>query len=468
MDRGKARVRALVTVAAGALLMSAIAAAQSPGPVNRQDVGFIETDLVANVSPLTDSNGIVHIPKPCTAVTNPPPCVYSHLLNPWGLVGSTPVPSPPSTPSPWWISDNGQGVSTLYNDDTVAQTFTINPRVVFIPTAGNPTCTIPPAAQCGTPTGIVWNIAPASPPAFQISGLDASSSQVTAPSNFIWATEDGLIVGWSNKSGGGVNPPGFNNSAPFVGNYGIIAVNHSASAVYKGLAIATDSNANTWLYAPNFRQGTVEVYDTGFNQVTWPGAFSDPKLPPGYAPFNIVLVGNRLIVTYAVQDPAMHDDVAGAGHGIVNSFDLSGFGLKRLVTGIAPGDNRSCRNPSTLVKCKLNSPWGVALAPQSFGKLANALLIGNFGDGRINGFDATTGAFIGTMHYGQSTPGLQGKPVVIDGLWALKVGNDHNGKSGYANVLYFTAGPNGEADGLFGALTPDGLYGTPPYPFPGP
>jgi uncharacterized protein (TIGR03118 family) len=111
---------------------------------------------------------------------------------------------------------------------------------------------------------------------------------------------------------------------------------------------------------------------------------------------------------------------------------------------------------------------GGALAPQNFGALAGALLIGNFGDGHINGYNPTTGKFIGTMHYAQSTKGLQGKPVTIDGLWALRVGNDKYGKSGYANALYFTAGPNGEADGLFGALTPDGLYATPPYPFPGP
>ena len=148
MSRRNARVKALVTVAAGALLVSAIAGAQSPGPVNGQDVGFVETDLVANVSPLTDSNGIVHTPKPCTAVTNPPPCVDPNLLNPWGLVGSTPVPSPPS---PWWVSDNGSHKSTLYADDTVLQTFTISSTVVSIPCPGMP------ATACGTPTGVVWN-----------------------------------------------------------------------------------------------------------------------------------------------------------------------------------------------------------------------------------------------------------------------------------------------------------------------
>jgi uncharacterized protein (TIGR03118 family) len=438
-----------------------MAAAQSPSPgaPNRQNVGFIETDLVANRSPLTDANGIVHTPKPCTAVPNPPPCVDPNLLNPWGLV-STPT-------SPFWVSDNGMGVSTLYNDDTVAQTFTINPRVVFIPPPGNSACTIPPAAACGTPTGVVFNIAPAStPPAFPISGFNSSSVAVTAASTFIFATEDGLIVGWSNASGG-VNPSGFNPNPPFVGNYGIIAVDNSNNpivgmgAVYKGLAIATDSTvtpAKTLLYATNFRAGKVEVYDTTFAPVfapvVSPGAFTDPHLPAGYAPFNIVLVGNRLIVTYAVQDPAKHDDVAGRGHGVVNSFDLSGHGLQRLVS---PGRTSL-----------LNSPWGVALAPQNFGLLAGALLIGNFGDGHINGYNPTTGKFVGTMHHAQSTKALQGAPIAIDGLWALRVGGANNGKNGYANALYFTAGPNGEQGGLFGALTPDGIYGTPPYPFPGP
>jgi uncharacterized protein (TIGR03118 family) len=453
MDRCNARVKVFASVAASALLLSAIAAAQSPSPgaPNGQNVGFIETDLVANKSPLTDGNGVVHTPLPCTTTTNPPPCVDPNLLNPWGLVSSP--------TSPFWISDNGMGVSTLYNDDTVAHAFTINPRVVFIPTPANPTCTTPAFASCGTPTGVVFNIAPASPPAFVIAGYNSSSAPVTAASTFIFATEDGLIVGWSNASGG-VNPLGFNNVAPYVGNYGIVAVNNSSNpsptngAVYKGLAIATDSTGKTLLYATNFRAGTVEVYDTTFTRVISPGAFADSHLPAGYAPFNIVLVGNRLVVTYAVQDSAKHDDVAGQGHGVVNSFDLSGHGLQRLVS------------PSRT--SLLNSPWGVALAPQNFGVLAGALLIGNFGDGHINGYNQTTGKFIGTMHHAQSTKGLQGKPVAIDGLWSLRVGNDHNGKNGYSNALYFTAGPNGEQDGLFGALTPDGLYGTAPYPFPGP
>ena len=440
MYRRNASVRVLVAAAASASLLSAIAVAQPNGPP--EDVGFIETDFVANRSPLTDSNGVVHTPE----------FVDTNLLNPWGLTASA--------TSPFWVSDNGKGVSTLYADDTVAKTFTINPRVVFIPTPSNPTCTIPPAVACGAPTGVVFNIAPASPPAFQISGLNSSSVGVTKASTFIFATEDGTIVGWSNASGG-VNPPGFNNSAPFVGNYGIIAVDNSNNpvvgmgAVYKGLAIATNSTGKTLLYATNFRAGTVEVYDTTFTRVVSPGAFTDPHLPAGYAPFNIVPVGNRLIVTYAVQDSAKHDDVAGQGHGVVNSFDLSGHSFQRLVS---PG--RTSR---------LNSPWGVALAPPDFVALAGALLIGNFGDGHINGYDPTTGKFIDTVHYAKSANGLEGKILAIDGLWSLRVGglsinNGQNGKNGYAAALYFTAGPNGEQDGLFGALTP---AVTPPYPFPG-
>jgi uncharacterized protein (TIGR03118 family) len=428
MDRRNAPVRALVAAAASALLMSVMAAAQSPspGPPNRQNVGFIETDIVANKSPLKDGNGIVHTPE----------FVDPNLQNPWGIGASA--------TSPFWVSDNNSGLSTLYNDDTVAMMFSINPRVVSIPAPGNP-------YEGGAPTGLVFSIAPAStPPAFPISGFTSTNVAITAASTFLFATEDGTIVGWNTN----VNPAGFNPAK--ASDYGTIAVNNSNNpivgmgAVYKGLAIATNPTGKTLLYATNFRAGTVEVYDTTFTRVLL-GAFTDTTLPRGYAPFNIVPVGNGLIVTYAVQDAAKHDDVAGLGNGIVNSFDLMGGSRKRLVTG-----------------GQLNSPWGVALAPQNFGALAGALLIGNFGDGHINGYNATTGKFISTMHGPQTANGLQGPILAINGLWSLRVGGANNGKNGYANALYFTAGPNGETDGLLGALRPDGLYGTPPYPFPGP
>jgi uncharacterized protein (TIGR03118 family) len=200
-------------------------------------------------------------------------------------------------------------------------------------------------------------------------------------------------------------------------------------AVYKGLAIATDTGGTTRLYVTNFRAGTVEVYDAGFNRVISPGAFTDPDLPRGYAPFNIVPVAGKLVVTFAVQNAAKHDDVAGESHGIVDTFDLSGHSFQRLVQ-----------------HGQLNSPWGVTLAPPTFGALAGALLIGNFGNGHIDAYNAGTGAFIDKVR------DAHGQAIVIDRLWSLRVGSGM-GNGGKTDTVYFTAGPNDEQDGLFGALT---------------
>jgi uncharacterized protein (TIGR03118 family) len=243
---------------------------------------------------------------------------------------------------------------------------------------------------------------------------------------FLFATEDGTIVGWNP----GVNPMGVTS-----GNDAIIAVDNSNNpiagngAVYKGLAIAT-TNGKTLLYATNFRAGTVEVYDTAFNRVLSPGAFTDPDLPRGYAPFNIVPIAGKLVVTFAMQNAAKHDDVAGESHGIVDTFDLNGGSLQRLVQ-----------------HGQLNSPWGVALAPANFGPLAGSLLIGNFGNGHIDAYNPGTGEFIDKVR------DPHGQAIVIDGLWTLRVGN--SGNNGNPNTVYFTAGPNGETDGLFGSLTPN-------------
>jgi uncharacterized protein (TIGR03118 family) len=223
--------------------------------------------------------------------------------------------------------------------------------------------------------------------------------------------------------------------------HAIIAVDHSISgAVYKGLAIATDALGTTRLYATNFHAGTVEVFDTNFVPATPLGAFTDPHLPRNYAPFNIVPVGSasalataaRLVVTFAVQDADKHDDVAGMSHGIVDTFDLGGQSFQRLIQ-----------------HGQLNSPWGVALAPTSFGALADSLLIGNFGNGHINAYNATTGEFIDKMR------DPHGQAIVIDGLWSLRVGSGVSSSANFApNTVFFTAGPNGEHDGLFGAITP--------------
>lgn len=359
--------------------------------------GFLETDLVANSQPLIDSNGFVHTPAH----------VDPNLQNPWG-VGT-------SGTSPFWVSDNGTGLSTLYNTAGVPQTL-----VVSIPAPGDP------LGAGGTPTGLVFNINGGANGGFRISGVNTSNNPVTASAVFLFSTEDGTILGWNP----GVNPPNFDPTK--AGRYAIIAVNNAAhGAVYKGLAIATDSSGRTLLYAPNFSNGTVDVFDNTFSTPTNPSlpadAFADPKLNKGYAPFNVVPIGGKLFVTYAVKGPT-GDDVAGQSHGIVNTFNLDGSGQQRFAQ-----------------HGQLNSPWGVAQAPASFGGFAGDILIGNFGNGHINVY-SPTGEFLDKLR------DEHGQAIVIDGLWTLRVGNGGNG--GSANAVYFTAGPNDEHDGLFGSLTP--------------
>jgi uncharacterized protein (TIGR03118 family) len=373
-------------------------------------VVVLETDLVANLPQLVDRNGILH----AAAVLDP------NLVNPWGLTETG--------ASPFWVSNNNAGVSTLYSVPGANNTpVSINSLVVSIPSP------LDPLTPTGTPTGAVFNVDLAGH-GFQITGLAKSGNTATASAVFIFATEDGTIVGWNP----GINPAGFTLSK--AGTYGMLAVDNSGNclaangAVYKGLAIATDAGSgNTFLYAANFRAGTVEVYDASFQRVTLsPDAFTDPELPHGYAPFNVVLSGGELFVTYARQDRAKHDPVHGHGRGFVDTFDLSGHLLARFAS----------RGP-------LNAPWGVVRAPASFGQFSGAVLIGNFGDGQINAFDSTTGAFLGKV------VNSKGETILIDGLWALLVGNGKNG--GDANTIYFTAGPNGETDGLFGSLSPVAL-----------
>ena len=376
--------------------------------------GFVETDLIANKTPLTDKNGHVHMV--------PAAQVDPHLLNPWGL---TSRPSTPAQPvgSPFWVSDNGAGLATLYNvSGNTPNSVSINPLVVSIPAPGTKD-----VGNSGTPTGAVFNIDSGG---FKIAGVDKNGVATSASAVFLFVTEDGTIVGWN--PGVGSSASSFNASG--TSTQGIIAVDNShvtfpqrPGAVYKGLAIATNPGGKTLLYVTNFREGRVEVYDDNFAGVTF---FTDPNLPPSYAPFNIALIGSELFVTFAVQDAAMHDDVAGQGHGIVDRFDLDGQIPRRFAD-----------------HGQLNSPWGMAIAPANFGDLGGSLWIGNFGDGNINAFDLGSGKSLGQVR------DTKGKTIVIDGLWSLQVGNGGNG--GRTDTLYFTAGPNGEADGLFGSLTPE-------------
>ncbi|HET9649108.1 MAG TPA: TIGR03118 family protein, partial [Microlunatus sp.] len=192
-------------------------------------------------------------------------------------------------------------------------------------------------------------------------------------------------------------------------------------------AMAQASNGRTYLYAANFRSGRVEAYDDTFTPVQLPGGlFVDRRIPVGYAPFNVEELGGRLYVSYAKQDPLLKDDVAGPGHGFVDVFSNDGAFIRRLVT-----------------RGQLDSPWGLALAPADFGRFGGALLVGNFGNGHINAYDPATGTHLGQL---RST---NGKPVVIDGLWALRFGNGNAAKTG---ELLFSAGPADETHGLLGKI----------------
>jgi uncharacterized protein (TIGR03118 family) len=367
------------------------------------------------------------------AVTDP------NLVNPWGISESG--------GSPFWISDNNAGVSTLYSVPGANSTpVSVNSLVVSIPTP------VDPLGASGTPTGTVFNIDGGPTGGFKVNGVDKTGKPATAAAIFLFVTEDGTVVGWNP----GVNPTGFDPTK--AGTYAIIGVDNSGNnftepdpakqtgAVYKGVTIANTSTPGTpifaadpastsVIYAANFRSGKVEVYDTNLKAVTLPaGAFADSKLPDGYAPFNVQVVGDKVYVTYALQNAEKHDDVAGHGHGFIDVFNLDG------TPGLPGGTERLAS------RGQLDSPWGLAIAPSSFGSLANDLLVGNFGSGFIDVFNPTTGAFQGKL----KDP--DGEPIQIDGLWALKVGNGKSG--GDSNSVYFTAGLFGETHGLFGSLAP--------------
>jgi uncharacterized protein (TIGR03118 family) len=301
----------------------------------------------------------------------------TNLVNPWGIAFG------PSTF--FWISDNHAGVSTLYNSTGAVQSL-----VVTIPP---PAGAQPPAA----PTGIVFN----GSTNFDLGG---------APARFIFAAEDGTITAW--------------NSGP---NAVLKADNSGSDAIYKGLALANDH-----LFASDFHNGKVDVFDASFAPVTVAGNFADPTIPTGFAPFGIAAIGGNIYVSYAKQDAGAEDDIPGNGNGYINVFDASGNFVKRFASNGA-----------------LNSPWAMTVAPATFGPFGGALLVGNFGDGVINAFDLSTGSPLGQLQ------DAKGNVISIQGLWDLKFGNGT--QAGDPNKLYFTAGIAGdgvvEDHGLFGALS---------------
>lgn len=305
------------------------------------------------------------------------------LKNAWGLSHG------PNTP--FWVSDAGTNVSTLYDG-----TGTPVPLVVHIPGPA----LLPFVA---VPTGNLFN---------GTSGFVVSNGTTSGPSRFIFVTATGTISGWS----------------PAVDvTHAIRMVDNFPMASYTGVAMGS-TTAGTFLYVANFGQGRIDVFNSSFAPATLSGTFSDPNLPAGFAPFNIENIGGMMFVTYALRG-ANGRDVAGVGNGYVDIFSSDGVLVSRVASNGL-----------------LNSPWGMAIAPPTFDEFAGDLLVGNFGDGRINAFRLSDGKFRGQLK-------MDGRTIVIPGLWALVTGA--GARNADPNRVYFTAGINHEADGLFGSLNAD-------------
>jgi len=344
--------------------------------------------------PLTDTNGVTGGYQLTDLVTDSQAAVTSaglpaaahtdtNLVNPWGMAAGT--------STPMWISNNGMGNATLYDGNGNPQAL-----IVTVPASTNAGATSPAPV-----TGDVFN----GTTDFNVGGVGGA--------HFIFATEDGTIAGWNSGT----------TAVMKVDN-----ANFTTGPVYKGLAIGSSGGSN-FIYATNFRTGKVDVFNGTFNKQTTGFSFTDPTLPVGYAPFGIANIGGLLYVTYAVQDAAKHDDVAAVGNGIVSVFDTAGTFVHRVATNGT-----------------LDSPWGIAKAPAGFGPFSNDLLVGNFGNGRINAFDPSTFAFEGQLLDGQDNF------ISIPGLWGLRFGA--GGTNGSRGALFFTAGIGGEAHGLFGRIAP--------------
>lgn len=343
-------------------VLSVLAAVSSPCLFA---TSYVQTNLVSDLSTVG-------------AVTVDP-----NLTNPWGMSFSS--------TSPYWISNQASGTSTLYNGAgaKTAITVTVGPST---PTPAGPTGQVQNSAGAGN---------------FVVNGTAAS---------FIFDTLNGTIAGWNNVPSG---------------NMTATTVATTPGAVYTGLALANNGSGN-FLYAANFTTGGgINVFNSSFAPTTLTGNFSDSSLPAGYAPYNIQLIGNSLYVEYAEVGTTPGSAARGTGLGVVDVYDLNGNLIQRLIgTGSA-----------------LNAPWGIVIAPAGFGQFSNDLLVGNFGNGQINAFDPTTGSFLGTLDLGN------GNAIVNQDLWALEA-RPNGGSSSVANAVYFDAGINGQKDGLFGYIAP--------------
>jgi len=295
-----------------------------------------------------------------------------------------------------WVANQVTGVATLY-DGTGQPSPQPTPLIVAVPG---------PDGSQGAPTGIVFS-----------GGMDfvVSKGGVSGPARFIFATLQGTLAGWA--------PNVDVTNAVFVAR----DPPDTGPAVYTGLALGGNGTTHL-LYAANFLQGRVDVFDGTFKRVTVPGGFADRHLPARFAPFGIQAINGDIYVTYAKQNEEGDEEVEGQGLGIVNVFDPDGNLRRRMVT-----------------RGVLNAPWGLALAPTSFGRFGGALLVGNLGDGMINAFAPRSGAFLGTLR------DRNGKRLRIEGLWGIQFGNGILGQK--SNALFYAAGPNDEEDGAYGVIT---------------
>jgi uncharacterized protein (TIGR03118 family) len=324
--------------------------------------------------------------------------VDAHLVNPWGL-------AIPAGNFAAWVANNHSETATLYDGNGKAQPHAAPLAVQFAASAGGTTF---------DPTGVVFN--------GSANDFIVSSAGASAAAKFIFDGEGGMIAGWS----------------PTVdGTHGITMYTDAGGAVYKGLAVA-QNDGKAFLYATDFHNNKVDVFNKAFaKQPTSATAFTfaDPSIPAGYAPFGIQAVpgsgvagATQIYVTYAQQRaPDNHDNANGAGLGFVDIYDTNGKFIKQLVAQGA-----------------LNAPWGIALAPDDFGTLSKALLVGNFGDGKINAYDPSTGALLGTVK------DSGGAAIATPGLWGIAFGNDADNQP--HNTLFFAAGPNDEANGVYGRI----------------
>jgi uncharacterized protein (TIGR03118 family) len=370
MPRLRSIATGVLAVAVPAALAVAVAAPAASARTHGHDNEFRQTNLISDLTTVG------------AQIVDP------NLKNPWGLAFG------PTTPL--WVADNGTSIAGVYPVSPVGPT--AQPSRLDV--------TLPPADSA--PTGQVFN---------PTNGFVLKSKAGKGPALFIFSSESGHIIAWSP-----VADPAVNGKATAQ-----VKFSSHRGAVFKGLAIAS-TRFGTFLYATDFHNGRVDVFNSRFHLVHSPGGFRDRHLPRGYAPFGIRAIDGFIYVTYAKQDADRKDDVAGRGHGFIDVFTAGGFLVKRLVSRGA-----------------LDSPWGLEVAPRGFGPFGGKLLVGNFGNGRIHAYGLFSGRFEGTLR------DQHHMPITNDGLWALQFGTATTGGTG---TLLFSAGLNDEADGLVGAINP--------------